>query len=257
MWTNVSLIAELKNVETLHKCDRVCKEIGFKDYGLRYMSALDVMITFNSKADADTALNIDKEKWSSHFRSLSRWTENYAPSERLAWILIRGVPPHLREAETFDLIGNSLGTIAHASTVAMDDGWLSYERIGILTTQLNRIHDGIIIRWRDKSYKIVIEEEITPWLPDFLNLDLPDYSPPVTSPVPEYVSANINAQLNVTQSKDHSPIDCDPIHSPNGHISDSTTPNIPPKPIINHTISPPPNQYLFNLGPLSTFSTNF
>lgn len=163
IWSSVSLVAEFKDVKKLNECFSFLKSIGLKDFALRYVGALDVLITFKSNDKATTALSIVKEKWQTHIRNWFPWSEDYAPSDCLAWIIIRGVPPYLCDAETYDLIGNSLGSIVHKSSVSLDDGCLSYDRIGILTTQTGIIHDSISIRWRNKSYKVMVTIDCSIW----------------------------------------------------------------------------------------------
>lgn len=235
----MSVIAEAKNVKCLHECDSFFKNFGLKDYSLSYMGALDILITFKFKEMAES-LMANGEKWNIHFCSLSWWNEDYIPSHCLAWIIIRGVPPYLCDAETFYLIGNSFGILAQESSLSIADRCRSLDRIGILTTQLNKIHDSINIRWRNKYFKVMVEEETSPWIPNFLlpqNLEVKQSCTNGTSKPSEHIPINIDPSLS-------------PTHTQPPHISDTTTSN-------NIISSNPSTPSVLNIPVIGTTSPTF
>lgn len=93
----MSLVAESKNIDVLFNCNIICNNMGLKDYSVKYMGALDILITFKTREMAEDIMSNKKDIWSTYFWNLFWWNEDYTPTERLAWLIIRGVPPHLRD----------------------------------------------------------------------------------------------------------------------------------------------------------------
>ncbi|KAK1411374.1 hypothetical protein QVD17_37922 [Tagetes erecta] len=170
---------------------------------------------------------------------------DFNPNERLTWLLIRGVPPHLCEADTFDLIVNSYGKIIQESSICKESGIFTFDRIGILTTQLSKIQESITIRWRNKSYKIHVEEDPKFWLPDFLNSGKITCDGLVAPAILESDQATFNAH---SQGPTSSPI---PTTRKRLRRSSPIQPTLNFGPFPSKHLEPSPNQ---NLGPPFIFN---
>lgn len=167
-WAVNSFVVDAKNMESLCKCEEICKSMGLKDLSVQYLGGLSSLITLKDPLEVDSLLQNKKELWKPFWQSVLRWHEDYTQKYRIAWLIVRGVPTILCEAETFELIGNSFGKVVHKMTSFQDEELLHYDMIGILTTQLEVIKEAITIRWKNKSFKIWVEEKTKFWHPQLL-----------------------------------------------------------------------------------------
>ncbi|MFS8026433.1 hypothetical protein Hanom_Chr16g01486671 [Helianthus anomalus] len=69
------------------------------------------------------------------------------------------------------------------------DGWSgpSVCRVGVLVSEADRINEGVSVRWKNRSYRIWVEEDPNDWIPDSLG--------PVVSPVSVEGSSPISSLL--------------------------------------------------------------
>jgi len=149
IWSDASLVAEVIDLNTLNSLVSICNNMGLVGNMIRYLGALDILISFSKKKVAYHFRVHEKEKWQTHFKSMITWNEDYTPKDRLTWLIIRGVPPHLCRFDTFDLIGKNYGRLVQESSSSLSEGFLNFDHIGILTLQLTKIQDSIAIRWRN------------------------------------------------------------------------------------------------------------
>lgn len=167
---DLTLLLEVKTLEFLNTFDSICKDMGIKDHILRYLGGMNILITF-ANAEGMDAFSKDSALWDPYVKMITKWDYSYKQKERIAWLYIRGVPGHLYNRETFELIANSYGNIIKQSCASPKDAILSYDCIGISTLQSQRIFDNITVKWRTETHSITIEEEIYQWYPAFLNSD--------------------------------------------------------------------------------------
>ncbi|KAF5814738.1 hypothetical protein HanRHA438_Chr03g0126391 [Helianthus annuus] len=118
-------------------------EAGFGGASIQYLGGLSVLVSFDNE-EMLSKLLIEKESWSRWFSSFQPWLGQALPYERLAWVNIHGVPPHLVSRSVFDLIGNIYGKVVHSSQFLDSDGDLSYDRLGILLDSGNKVN-GLLI----------------------------------------------------------------------------------------------------------------
>ncbi|KAF5802344.1 putative RNA recognition motif domain, nucleotide-binding alpha-beta plait domain superfamily [Helianthus annuus] len=140
---------------------------GFGDATIKYIGGLSVLISFVDKERANRLL-LDQEVWGRWFSSLNLWIGQSLPYERLAWVDIHGVPPHLFSPDVFDSIGSKFGKVVQQSQLREDDGDLSFDRLGILVDSGYRINSLLNLKWQDKRYRVWIVEENDQWIPDFV-----------------------------------------------------------------------------------------
>ncbi|KAK1415124.1 hypothetical protein QVD17_30895 [Tagetes erecta] len=99
--------------------------------------------------------------------------KDWVLEERLAWLNVKGVPSCLWDASTFDLVGNSFGKLFVPSTISVFDNNLSVGRVSVLTISLETINEGLLLKRKDKVYKIMVEEDKVPWSLVFQERKLP------------------------------------------------------------------------------------
>ncbi|MFS7980195.1 putative RNA recognition motif domain, nucleotide-binding alpha-beta plait domain superfamily [Helianthus anomalus] len=143
---------------------------GLEDARIQYLGGLTVLISFLNE-DSPKRFFDDKEVWSKWFSSLDPWLGQSLPYERLAWVSVLGVPPHLLSKAVFDAIGNRYGKVVFSSQFSVSDGNLSFDRMGILLGSGNRINGSLSLRWQDKKYKVWVIEENNHWLSNFLEVE--------------------------------------------------------------------------------------
>ncbi|KAJ0679573.1 hypothetical protein HanOQP8_Chr12g0461131 [Helianthus annuus] len=109
---------------------------------------------------------LDHHTWKDWFSTLDPWVCQSLPFERLAWVRILGVPIHLADNDVLNNIAEHYGRIVHGSQFNAEDGNLSLGWIGLLVGEGDRIHDQATLKWRDKQFRVWIEEELCDWAPD-------------------------------------------------------------------------------------------
>ncbi|KAJ0805831.1 putative RNA recognition motif domain, nucleotide-binding alpha-beta plait domain superfamily [Helianthus annuus] len=163
-----AVVARVLDLQILRKLNIFLWEAGFKEVGIQYIGGFSVLLSFNIASDASGFMD-NKEVWKDWFSKVDIWKGQSLPFERLAWINIFGVPPHLLDSLVFDGIGRKYGKIAQGSQLSENDDDLSFDRLGILTDTGNKISGLVNLRWQDKIYRVWVVEESDPWIPDFLN----------------------------------------------------------------------------------------
>ncbi|KAJ0692207.1 hypothetical protein HanPI659440_Chr15g0583311 [Helianthus annuus] len=145
-------------------------EAGFGGVSFQYLGGLYVLISMDSEERLSSLLN-EKDSWSRWFSLLQPWVGQALPYERLAWINILGVPPHLVSRAVFDQIGSRYGKVVQSSRFLESDGDLSSDRLGILLDSGNTVNGLLNLSWQDKKYKVWIIEDNEQWFPNFLDED--------------------------------------------------------------------------------------
>ncbi|KAJ0713704.1 putative RNA recognition motif domain, nucleotide-binding alpha-beta plait domain superfamily [Helianthus annuus] len=143
---------------------------GFVNAAIQYVGGLSVLISFDNGVDAYRLLEA-KDIWKQWFSSLSPWIGQSLPFERITWISVLGVPPHLMSSLVFDEIGSRYGKVIQPSQFVETAGDLSVDRLGILIDSGNKVNGILSLRWQDKKYKVWVVEDNDQWIPDFLDDD--------------------------------------------------------------------------------------
>ncbi|KAF5769330.1 hypothetical protein HanRHA438_Chr14g0657581 [Helianthus annuus] len=89
-----------------------------------------------------------KEIWSPWFSRLDPWRGQTLPLERVAWLKMSGIPLHLFDSED-----------------------LSVSKVGVLVGSSNRIKEEASLRWRDRTFRVWVEEDQEIWVPDCFDRD--------------------------------------------------------------------------------------
>ncbi|KAF5769690.1 hypothetical protein HanRHA438_Chr14g0661901 [Helianthus annuus] len=136
--------------------------------------------------DLETLVDLDKllsiaEVWGPWFSQLVAWNGQPFPFERVAWLRLHGIPMHLLNPEVVRLIGGPFGKVLHVPKGIEDDKDLSIHRVAILTGETKRITEVMALKWCDKTFRVLVEEELDVWVPDCLGGS--NSSPSCSSPL--------------------------------------------------------------------------
>ncbi|KAM0065083.1 hypothetical protein Hdeb2414_s0003g00110641 [Helianthus debilis subsp. tardiflorus] len=162
-----SLVGRTVDFLALRSINVSLREAGFKDIVIQYFGGLTVLLSFSDDMVAKSFAE-DNGTWSRWFMSIDPWVGQSMPFERLAWINIFGVPPHLLSPGVFDQIGGKYGKVVHGSKFHEDDGDLTFDCLGVLTDSGNLISGELKLQWQDKYFRVWVIEEPSAWVPDFL-----------------------------------------------------------------------------------------
>ncbi|KAM0037856.1 putative RNA recognition motif domain, nucleotide-binding alpha-beta plait domain superfamily [Helianthus debilis subsp. tardiflorus] len=181
-----AVVGRTVDLKTLVDFDRLLAIAGTKFSRIQYLGGLSILISFPEEALADNFLN-DRVLWGPWFSHLVAWGGQSFPLERVAWLRLIGVPMHLVGPEVLRQIGNSFGKVLHVPGDVEDEKDLSVFRVGILAGEAERIQGFMNIKWKNKSFRIRVEEEQRDWIPDCLGFSQGvsslDPSPMKSSPV--------------------------------------------------------------------------
>ncbi|KAM0067297.1 putative RNA recognition motif domain, nucleotide-binding alpha-beta plait domain superfamily [Helianthus debilis subsp. tardiflorus] len=96
------------------------------------------------------------------------WSGQIVEMERIAWIKVDGVPLSLSCMQVCDEIASKFGSVIQPAQLDEQDGDLSYACIGILSKSVDRVNQRCKLSWKNKSFVVLIEEEVGEWIPDCL-----------------------------------------------------------------------------------------
>ncbi|KAF5765375.1 hypothetical protein HanRHA438_Chr15g0715431 [Helianthus annuus] len=150
---------------SLRKMYNLIKEAGYSDFKIQYLGGLSLLVTFDDDIEAADFL-LDVNKWNKWFSSLDMWAGQSMQYERVAWLKFHGLPLHLAENKVFDDVAGLFGKVIHGSQLSLSDKDLSVNYVGILVDHGKRIEESIVLKWKNKKYKVWIIEERDEWALD-------------------------------------------------------------------------------------------
>ncbi|KAF5753882.1 hypothetical protein HanXRQr2_Chr17g0785081 [Helianthus annuus] len=153
---------------------------------VQYLGGLTLLISFHDK-DSATRFLESKSLWGPWFSRLDGWNGQSFPLERVSWLKLSGIPLHLLSSEVLAQVGELFGKVLHVPKGLEEDQDLSVCRVGVLVGEVDRINVGVSVRWKNRAYRIRVEEDLNDWVPDNLSSGaLPGSgggSSPLSSPV--------------------------------------------------------------------------
>ncbi|KAI3806692.1 hypothetical protein L1987_22606 [Smallanthus sonchifolius] len=104
------------------------------------------------------------------------------------------------DRSTFERIGNSRGTVVDCPEISEADGNLSFDLVGIVVNDLNKIAEKIHIEWGGRVFPVWLQEDHRNWVPEFAQVNRK--SPPEPcSPTPVNRSSSSPAsKISCTRS---------------------------------------------------------
>ncbi|KAF5763192.1 hypothetical protein HanXRQr2_Chr15g0677431 [Helianthus annuus] len=176
-----ALVGRTVDLETLVDLDRLLRIAKVVVSNIQYLGGLSILISFCDAASANHFLD-SGGIWGPWFSKLAVWEGQSLPFERVAWLRFLGVPLHLVDPDVLTLVGKEFGKVLHVQKSFGEEKDLSVVRVGVLAGDVERIKEFVSIRWKDRSYRIWVEEELDIWVPDCLG-DKGDVSPTDSSPM--------------------------------------------------------------------------
>ncbi|KAJ0575245.1 putative RNA recognition motif domain, nucleotide-binding alpha-beta plait domain superfamily [Helianthus annuus] len=171
-WRRKSLIGEIRNPFDLKDIGTQLERVGLSGFVIKYLGGLRVMLVFKTSTEAEEFIKLKEELWSIWFVSLYPWEGQNLPFQRLAWILIKGVPLQFWGPDIFNQIGKLVGKVIIPSRASDDDVDLSVNKIGVLSNKVGRINCKLTLQWGGEPCFIWISETDTDppeWFEDSRN----------------------------------------------------------------------------------------
>ncbi|KAJ0726255.1 putative RNA recognition motif domain, nucleotide-binding alpha-beta plait domain superfamily [Helianthus annuus] len=162
-----AVVGRTVDLETLVDLDRLLGIVKTKFEKIQYLGGLSILVSFDDEVAAKGFLEAS-QVWGPWFSKLALWAGQSLPLERLAWLKLSGVPLHLSEQGVLRSIGEQFGKVLHVPVSLEDDQDLSMTRVGVLSGEVKRIYDCVNLKWKEKRYRVWVEEEQDQWIPDCL-----------------------------------------------------------------------------------------
>ncbi|KAJ0804978.1 putative RNA recognition motif domain, nucleotide-binding alpha-beta plait domain superfamily [Helianthus annuus] len=162
-----AVVGRTVDLETLVDLDRLFRiaKVGYVNF--QYLGGLSVLISFCDNDAASVFLD-SKGLWGPWFSKLALWEGQSLPFERVAWLRVMGLPLHLVDMDVLKSVGELFGKFLHVQKSFDDVKDLSVSRVGILVGDMERVKEFVSLRWKDRSFRIWVEEELDIWIPDCL-----------------------------------------------------------------------------------------
>ncbi|KAJ0559311.1 putative RNA recognition motif domain, nucleotide-binding alpha-beta plait domain superfamily [Helianthus annuus] len=176
-----AVVARTVDLETLVDLDQLLRIAKTEVDMIQYLGGLSVLISFREEGLASIFLE-SKDLWGPWFTKVAMWEGQSLPFERVAWLRFLGVPLHLVDPEVLRTIGESFGKFLHVQKSFGEDRDLSVVRVGVLVGDVERIKEFISVKWKNRSFRIWVEEELDVWVPDCLK-GVDGESPATSSPM--------------------------------------------------------------------------
>ncbi|KAK1430438.1 hypothetical protein QVD17_13157 [Tagetes erecta] len=233
---HASLIARTKSLGLLSDIKILAEDAGVANLQIRYLGGLFILLSFPSQLEANGFL-LDKQIWDGWFTKVEAWHGQSIPFERVAWLRIHGVPPHLWNPSVFNKIGSSFGRLLQPAESSWDDGNFSYGCVGILASNASPINDDLSLRWGKKSFRCWINESPVDWYPGCLDKGsgsihsrpLPNQSPASSKPTDPVGSHPVVPNFEFLGSKSTVPLITSPVAA-DMHVNLKETPTMFPVP---------------------------
>ncbi|CAI9299573.1 unnamed protein product [Lactuca saligna] len=155
-----TLVGEVENFQDLMNVKDFQEVEGCLLMQLRYLGGLKMLLEFANTTEKDEFMNNGKEIWNSWFKEVINLDVKGNFNERIASIIIQGVPQHAWCEEAFNIIARSWGTVVIPEECNTDSPNLAFGRVGILTSHPGIISSSIKIMVDGKSYQINVMEDI-------------------------------------------------------------------------------------------------
>ncbi|KAJ0617142.1 hypothetical protein HanIR_Chr02g0098191 [Helianthus annuus] len=182
----IAFVGRRVDLETLVDFDRLLRIAGTEVNKIQYLGGLSLLISFNDKEAAREFLDA-KVVWGPWFSKLELWNGQSLSYERVVWLKVAGVPLHILEHGTLEQIGALFGKVLHVPKLMDGERDLSVCRVGILMGESPRISEFVALKWKDRCYRVWVEEDKDDWIPNCLgrpvSVAFSGLSPMQSSPV--------------------------------------------------------------------------
>ncbi|KAJ0669542.1 hypothetical protein HanPI659440_Chr17g0702331 [Helianthus annuus] len=215
----VAVVGRTVDLETLVDFDKLLRIAKISASNIQYLGGLSILSSFGEKSATSKFLD-SRKIWGPWFSKLDVWSGQCLPLERVAWLRVVGIPLHLFDPETLTGIGELFGKVLYAPKGLEEDADLSGCRVGVLVGEVKRIKESVTLKWKERSFRVWVEEEQEGWVPDCLeqegSVDCSDQecsSPLCSSPVVRMEDSDsgdphkVGGQEEVEKSGGGNPVD--------------------------------------------------
>ncbi|KAM0071801.1 putative RNA recognition motif domain, nucleotide-binding alpha-beta plait domain superfamily [Helianthus debilis subsp. tardiflorus] len=166
------VVSRTANLETLVDLDKLFRIAKVEVVSFKYLGGLHILISFSDAFMANSFLS-SKNIWGPWFSKLEVWGGQALPLERVAWLSLHGIPLHLLEPDVLVQVGELFGKVLHTPKSLYEDSDLSVFKIRLLVREAQRIREVVSLKWKDRTFRIWVEEDQDVWVPDCLNGEVP------------------------------------------------------------------------------------
>ncbi|KAJ0601694.1 hypothetical protein HanIR_Chr03g0131651 [Helianthus annuus] len=154
-----AVVGRAKDFGCLISMKDILSKAGVCGSKLYYLGGLNMMLAFEDDIEStDFILNVNM--WKEWFVSLDIWSGQSMAYERLTWIKFHGMPLHLAENKVFEDVASLFGKVVKGSQLSPKDWDLSTNSVVVLVDQGSRIADSVTLKWKNKSFKMWVLEEL-------------------------------------------------------------------------------------------------
>ncbi|KAJ0612565.1 putative RNA recognition motif domain, nucleotide-binding alpha-beta plait domain superfamily [Helianthus annuus] len=182
----LALVGRTTDLETLVDFDRLLRIAKVQVSNIQYLGGLSLLISFHDEESASSFLE-SKVIWDPWFSRLERWTGQSLPFDRVAWLKLCGIPLHLFSPDVLSQVGELFGKVLLVPSFLEEDQDLSLCRIGVLVGEVNRVKECVSLRWKNRVYRLWVEENPIDWIPDCIgspgSQDSGEGASPMSSPI--------------------------------------------------------------------------
>ncbi|MFS7969205.1 putative RNA recognition motif domain, nucleotide-binding alpha-beta plait domain superfamily [Helianthus anomalus] len=136
-------------------------------FGLSYVVGLTVIITLSDKESAKNCIDQHADFFSTIFSNFSLWNGEYVPFSRIVSFNIHGVSFLIRDYSLYDRIGGLFDDIVQSSNFSWQDEDNSSGSVMIVSAQVCKIDENVIIIWNNRSVVVRVSECDGHWKPMF------------------------------------------------------------------------------------------
>ncbi|KAM0034198.1 hypothetical protein Hdeb2414_s0016g00494731 [Helianthus debilis subsp. tardiflorus] len=169
----LAVVGRTFDLETLVDFNKLLK-IKTEYARLHYLGGLSILISFAEEASAKRFLE-SRGVWEHWFNKLEMWTGQSLPLEMVAWLKLIGIPLHLLDMDVLSQVGDLFGKVLHTPKISDGEQDLSIFRVGVLAGEASRIRESITLKWKNRSFRVWVEEEQEVWIPDCLGSEDDDF----------------------------------------------------------------------------------
>ncbi|CAI9294500.1 unnamed protein product [Lactuca saligna] len=150
---------EAKETKTTGKSIKLLS-FGMPIDPIKILGGLNMLLEFESTSEKEEFLNNGKEIWQPWFKNVTSWEIKHNFNERIASLIIQGVPQHAWCEEVFNIIASKWGLVVIPEECDIDSPNLAFGRVGILASHLGSISSFITIMVDGTPYMINVMEDI-------------------------------------------------------------------------------------------------
>ncbi|KAJ0639185.1 putative RNA-binding domain superfamily [Helianthus annuus] len=162
-----AVIGRMVDLETLVDFDKLLSIAKVEVAKFQYLGGLSTIISFQDSVAANKFLEA-RNIWGPWFSKLEPWGGQSLPMERVAWLSLHSIPLHLLESDVLSQVGELFGIVLHVPEVLRENCDLSVFKIGVLVGEVQRIREVVSLKWKDRSFRVWVQEDKDVWVPDSL-----------------------------------------------------------------------------------------